>query len=103
MALAEARTAGIEEILLQEAGEGVIGPICSTANTRDLFLFCSNCLRLKKLLLMASDYGSEAIESSGTPVGFDSDSCHAYNSSWEGPMKERLIFFTTINLTSIKV
>ena len=49
-------------------------------------------LTSKKLTLTASDSGFEAIESSGTLVGFDSDSCHANSSPGERAMKERLIF-----------
>ena len=49
-------------------------------------MFTSN-----KLTLTASDSGLEAIESSGTLVGFDSDSCHANSSPGERAMKERLI------------
>ena len=60
-------------------------------------------LTSKKLTLTASDSGFEAIESSGKLVGFDSDSCHANSSPGERVMKERLICFTSLNLTSIKV
>ena len=45
----------------------------------------------------------EDIESSGTPVGIVSGTCHSYKSSWQGFMKERLKMFTTIEFTTIKV
>ena len=61
-------------------------------------LILVNCLDLfeivtsKKLTLTASDSGFEAIKSSGTLVGFDSDGWRVYRFPGERAMKERLFF-----------
>ena len=57
----------------------------------------------EQLLLLRFDCTLEDMESSGTPVGIVSGTCHSYESSWQGLMKERPTMFTNIEFTTHKV